>query len=52
MKRVIIRKDLMKKSEYAKKFGVNRVSLDKEIQNGKHVVEHISGTDYIRVEVK
>jgi len=52
MKRVIIRKDLMKKSEYSKKYGINRVALDKEIQEGKHVVEHISGTDYVRLETK
>ena len=52
MKRVIIRKDLMKKSDYSKKYNVNRVTLDKEIRDGKHVVEHISGTDFIRVTVK
>ena len=50
MKRVIVRKDLMKKSDYSKKFGINRVTLDKEIQEGKHIVEHISGTDYVRIE--
>ena len=52
MKKVIFRKDLMKKSDYAKKYNINRVTLDKEIQDGKHVVEHISGTDYIRLIVK
>ena len=52
MKRMIIRKDLMKKSDYSKRYNINRVTLDKEIQDGKHVVERISGTDYIRVETK
>jgi hypothetical protein len=52
MKRMIIRKDLIKKSDYSKKYKINRVTLDKEIQEGKHVVEQISGTDYIRLESK
>jgi len=52
MKKIIVRKDLMKKSDYAKKYCINRVTLDKEIQEGKHVVEQISGTDYIRLVTK
>ena len=52
MKKVIVRKDLMKKAEYSKKYGVNRVTLDKEIQEGKHVVEQISGTDFIKLKSK
>jgi len=50
MKRVVFRKDLMKKAEYSKKFGINRPSLDRMIDEGKLVVERISNTDYIRVE--
>ena len=42
----------MNKIEYSKKYKVNRVTLDKEIQEGKHVVERISGTDYIKLKVK
>ena len=52
MKRVIIRKDLIKKSDYSKKYNVNRVKVDQLIQDGKLVVEQISGTDYIRLETK
>ena len=52
MKRRIVRNDLMSKSDYSKKYGVNRVAIDKMINNGDLVVEHISGTDYIRITVK
>jgi len=52
MKRVTVRKDLMKKSDYSKKYGINRVTLDKKIQAGDVAVEHISGTDYIKLETK
>lgn len=50
MKRIIIRKDLMKKSDYANKYGINRVTLDKKIEQGDLVVERISGTDYVRIQ--
>lgn len=52
MKRIIVRKDLIKKSDYSKKYNINRVSLDKMINEGRLVVEQISGTDYIRLETK
>lgn len=52
MKRIIVRKDLIKKIEYSKKYNINRVKLDQLIQDGKLVVEQISGTDYIRLETK
>lgn len=52
MKRIIVRKDLMKKQDYSKKYGINRVKIDQLIQEGKLVVEQISGTDYIRLETK
>lgn len=52
MKKVIIRNDLVKKSDYAKKYSVNRVTLDKLIEDGKLVVERISNTDYIRLVTK
>lgn len=51
MKRVIERKDLLKKSEYSKRYGINRVKLDKMIEDGKLVVERISNTDYVRINV-
>ena len=51
MKRRIIRNDLMSVSEYAKKYGTNRVRVYKMIDNGELTVEHISGTDYIRLKV-
>ena len=49
---MVIRKDLMKKSDYSKKYGISRVTLDKKIQDGEIPVEHISGTDYVRLEKK
>ncbi len=49
MKRRIVRKDLMSKSEYAKAYNVSRVTVDKMIDRGELIVEHISGTDYIRL---
>ena len=52
MKRVIVRKDLMTKSDYAKKYNVSRPTIDKYIEEGRLVVEQISGTDYIRLEMK
>jgi hypothetical protein len=50
MKRVIIRKDLMSKSEYSKQYRVNRPTIDKLIKDGELIVEQISGTDYIRIK--
>ena len=47
MKRVTIRKDLMKKQNYAKHYCVSRPTLDKMISDGLVSVEHIDGTDYI-----
>lgn len=49
MKRIIERKDLMSKMDYSRKYGVNRVAIDKMIEDGKLVVERISGVDYIRL---
>jgi hypothetical protein len=49
MKRVVVRKDLMNKSEFSKKFSINRPQLDKEIEEGKYVVERISNKDYVRI---
>jgi len=52
MKRVIIRRDLMSKTDYSKKYNVSRPTIDKMIEEGKLVVESISGTDFIRLEKK
>jgi len=49
MKKVIRRPDLMKKANFSKKYGVNRVTLDKQIKTGLVPVERIDGTDYIRL---
>jgi hypothetical protein len=49
MKRIIERKDLMSKSEYSRQYGINRMAVDKLIEEGKLVVERISGVDYIRL---
>lgn len=50
MKRVILRNDLMSKSEYSKKYNINRVAIDKMIDEGKLVVERISNVDYIKIK--
>jgi hypothetical protein len=47
MKRILVRSDLLNKMEYSKKYGINRVRIDKMIENGQLRVERISGTDYI-----
>jgi hypothetical protein len=52
MKKVIIRKDLINKKDYSKKYGINRVAIDKKIENGELVVEQISGVDYIRLKIQ
>ena len=49
MKRITIRTDLMKKSNYAKKYNVSRPTLDKLIENGDIKVERIDGVDYIKI---
>ena len=49
MKRILIRKDLMSKSEYSKKFNVSRPTIDKMIREGELSVERISDVDYIKV---
>ncbi len=49
MKKVIERKDLMSKSEYSKQYGINRVTIDRMINEGRLSVERISGIDYIRL---
>lgn len=40
----------MSKSEYAKKFGVSRPTIDRMIKDCELPVEHISGIDYIKVK--
>lgn len=50
MKRIIERKDLISKSEYSRQYGINRMAVDKLIEDGKLVVERISGVDYIRLK--
>ena len=51
MKRRIIRHDLVSISEYAVRYNKSRPAIYKMIDNGELVVEHISGTDYIRLKV-
>ncbi|MBK5202122.1 MAG: hypothetical protein JJE45_00170 [Prolixibacteraceae bacterium] len=52
MKRIIERKDLMSKMEYSKQYNINRVAIDKLIEEGRLVVERISGVDYIRLKAE
>jgi len=49
MKKKIIRKDLMSKSEYSKQYGISRPTVDKKIENGELVVEVISGVEYVKI---
>jgi hypothetical protein len=49
MKRRIVRKDLVSISDYSKMYNINRVRIYRMIEDGELVVEHISGTDYIRL---
>lgn len=42
----------MSKSDYSKKYSVDRVKLDKMINDGVVAVERISGKDYIKLETK
>ena len=52
MKRRRIRTDLMNKTEYSKAYNVNRVTIDKKIEDGELSVEVISGKDYILIKKK
>lgn len=52
MKRIIVRNDLMSKSDYSKKYNINRATLDAWIKTGKVVVEEISGKHYIKLVTK
>ena len=49
MKRKIIRTDLMSKSEYSKKYGLSRPTIDKKIQQGALAVEVISNVEYVKI---
>ena len=51
MKRRIIRKDLVSISKYAEMYGINRAKVYKMIEDGELIVEHISGTDYVRLKI-
>lgn len=42
----------MSKSDYSKKYHISRVAIDKLIEDGNLAVEQISGTDYIKLQVK
>ena len=50
MKRKRIRNDLMSKTEYSKNYNINRVTIDKMIEEGELSVEVISGKDYILIK--
>jgi predicted site-specific integrase-resolvase len=51
MKRITVRNDLMKKAEYSKQYGINRMTIDRMIRDGELPVERISGTDYIKLTI-
>ena len=52
MRKIIIRKDLMSKSDYSKKYGIDRVRIDRMINEGDLIVEEISGKHYIKLNIK
>lgn len=39
----------MSKSDYSRKYNINRVKLDEMIEGGLLTVEEISGTHYIKI---
>ena len=39
MKRITVRRDLMSKSNYAKKYNVSRPTIDKKIRDGEITIE-------------
>jgi hypothetical protein len=49
MKRITVRKDLMSKSNYSKKYMISRPTIDKQIKDGVLAVERIDGVDYIKI---
>ncbi|MBN2571311.1 MAG: hypothetical protein JXA68_04225 [Ignavibacteriales bacterium] len=49
MKRVILRKDLLSKQEYHERYGIARPTINRMIDEGKLIVERISGIDYIKI---
>lgn len=52
MKKVKVRKDLISKSDYAKRYNKSRPTIDKMIESGLLEVEEISGIDYIKLPKK
>lgn len=50
LKRVTVREDLMNKTEYSKRFHIDRVSLNRSIEQGVLEVEQISGHDYVKIK--
>ena len=49
MRRIKVRHDLMSKTEYSKKYGVDRTTIDRKIKAGDLSVEEISGKHYIKI---
>jgi len=50
MKKILIREDLISKSDYSKKYNISRPTIDKMIEDGELVVEEISNTHYIKIK--
>ena len=50
MKVVKTRTDLMKKSDYSKRYDLSRPTIDKKIKDGSLHVERIGTTDYIKIK--
>ena len=50
MRRIIVRNDLMSKSDYSKKYNISRPTIDRLINSGILAVEEISGTHFIKVK--
>lgn len=51
-KRIRIRHDLLSKSDYSRRYGVTRPTIDAMIERGEIKVERISGIDYVSIKDK
>ena len=50
MRKILIRKDLLSKSDYSKQYKISRPTIDRMIESGELAVEEISGTHFIKVK--
>lgn len=51
-KKIRIRHDLLSKSDYSRRYGIARPTIDAMIERGEIKVERISGIDYVSIKDK